>query len=105
MLESLIRETDALEALTGDALLLVDRDGIILHATALASQFYGLPAPQLTGLPLGLAFLIMGVAIAAARTSGTCDRLWLSTTSNPDTATWSMRRSNSAASASYPPGG
>ena len=55
MLESLIRETDALETLTGDALLLVDRDGIILHATALASCFYGLPAPQLTGLPLGLA--------------------------------------------------
>ncbi len=55
MLESLIRETDALEALTGDALLLVDRDGIILHATPLASLFYGLPAPQLTGLPLGLA--------------------------------------------------
>jgi signal transduction histidine kinase/CheY-like chemotaxis protein len=57
MLESLIRETDALEALTGDALLLVDRDGIILHATPLASLFYGLPAPQLTGLPLGIALV------------------------------------------------
>jgi signal transduction histidine kinase/FixJ family two-component response regulator len=55
MLEGLIRETDALETLTGDALLLVDRDGIILHATAGAARFFGLPASQLTGMPLGIA--------------------------------------------------
>jgi signal transduction histidine kinase/CheY-like chemotaxis protein/HPt (histidine-containing phosphotransfer) domain-containing protein len=54
MLEGLIRETDALGKLTGDALLLVDKDGIILHATPGAAAFFGLPANQLTGLPLGL---------------------------------------------------
>ena len=54
MLDGLIRETDALGKLTGDALLLVDKDGIILHATPGATAFFGLPANQLTGTPLGL---------------------------------------------------
>ena len=54
MLEGLIRETDALGVLTGDGCLLVDKDGIIVHATAEAGPFFGLPASQLTGLPLGL---------------------------------------------------
>ena len=54
MLEGLIRETDALGVLTGEGLLLVDKDGIILHATTEAGPLFGMPASQLTGLPLGL---------------------------------------------------
>ncbi|MEL7638159.1 MAG: response regulator [Solidesulfovibrio sp.] len=54
MLERLIRETDALADLTGDALLVVDRDGIILHATELAGRLLGTPAGQLTGAAFGL---------------------------------------------------
>jgi len=54
MLERLIRETDALGRLTGDALLLVDNNGIILHATAEAAPLFGSPANQLTGLPFGI---------------------------------------------------
>ncbi len=54
MLERLIRETDAIGRLSGDALLLVDKDGIILHATAQAEPLFGAPAPQLTGLPFGI---------------------------------------------------
>ena len=54
MLEGLIRETDALGVLTGDGWLLVDKDGIIVHATPEAGPFFGLPASQLTGLPLGI---------------------------------------------------
>jgi signal transduction histidine kinase/FixJ family two-component response regulator len=54
MLERLIRETDALGTLTGDALLLVNKDGVILHATAEASPLFGSPANQLTGLPFGI---------------------------------------------------
>ncbi|MHC1788939.1 response regulator [Solidesulfovibrio sp.] len=54
MLEGLIRQTDALGTLTGDALLLVDKNGIILHATPEATPLFGLAASQLTGTPLGL---------------------------------------------------
>ena len=54
MLERLILETDALGRLTGDALLLVDKDGIILHATPEAAPLFGSPANQLTGLPFGI---------------------------------------------------
>ncbi|MYL83174.1 response regulator [Desulfovibrio aerotolerans] len=54
MLEGLIRETDALGVLTGDGWLLVDNNGIIVHATPEAGPFFGLPASQLTGLPLGI---------------------------------------------------
>jgi signal transduction histidine kinase/AmiR/NasT family two-component response regulator/HPt (histidine-containing phosphotransfer) domain-containing protein len=51
MLERLIRETDALGCLTGDALLLVDKDDIILHASPEARPLFGCPANQLTGIP------------------------------------------------------
>ncbi len=54
MLERLIRETDALGRLIGDALLLVDKNGIILHATAEAAPLFGTSASQLTGLPFGI---------------------------------------------------
>ncbi|WP_428569621.1 MAG: response regulator [Solidesulfovibrio sp. DCME] len=54
MLERLIRETDALADLTGDTLLVLDRDGIILHATQAAGQLLGTPAGQLTGTAFGL---------------------------------------------------
>jgi signal transduction histidine kinase/CheY-like chemotaxis protein len=54
MLERLIRETDALAELTGDGLLLVDKDGIILHATPEAGRLFGAPAGQLTGAAFGL---------------------------------------------------
>lgn len=54
MPESLIRETDALGRLTGDALLLLDNDGIILHATEAAGALFGSPPGPMTGLPFGI---------------------------------------------------
>ena len=54
MLERLIHETDALGRLTGDALLLVNKDGTILHATAGGAALFGCPANELTGLPFGI---------------------------------------------------
>jgi signal transduction histidine kinase/CheY-like chemotaxis protein/HPt (histidine-containing phosphotransfer) domain-containing protein len=54
MPESLIRETDALGRLTGDALLLLDNDGIILHATEAAGALFGSPPGRMTGLPFGI---------------------------------------------------
>jgi signal transduction histidine kinase/DNA-binding NarL/FixJ family response regulator len=53
MLQRLIHETDALGRLTGDTLLLVDKDGVILHATSEAAPLFGSSANQLTGLPFG----------------------------------------------------
>ena len=54
MPESLIRETDALGRLTGDALLLLDNDGIIIHATDAAGPFFGSPPGRMTGIPFGI---------------------------------------------------
>jgi len=54
MPEQLIRDTDILGRLTGDALLLLDENGIILHATDAASALFGTPSNQLTGLPFGI---------------------------------------------------
>ncbi len=54
MLERLIRETDAVGRLTGEALIVLDKDGIILHATAEAGRLFDVPATQLTGTTFGL---------------------------------------------------
>ncbi|EHJ46835.1 multi-sensor hybrid histidine kinase [Solidesulfovibrio carbinoliphilus subsp. oakridgensis] len=70
MLEDLIRETDAIGCLSGDALLLLDKDGIILHATPAAAPLLGSPANQLTGLPFGIPVMCDGQAEVTLAATG-----------------------------------
>ncbi|WP_043785302.1 response regulator [Solidesulfovibrio alcoholivorans] len=70
MLTRLIRETDALAALTGDALLLVDNDGIIVHATSEAGVLFATPPNQLTGTVCGIPLAGAGDAEVRLEQSG-----------------------------------
>ncbi len=54
MLKRLIRDTEAMAALTGDALLLLDNDGIIIHATGEAGSMLATTPNQLRGTVFGI---------------------------------------------------
>ncbi len=70
MLKRLIRETEAMATLTGDALLLLDNDGIIVHATAEAGSLLGTTPNMLRGTVFGIPLAGEGQAEVRLAASG-----------------------------------